>query len=163
MSNSVGIDVLSVIPHLTSGPIFSIPFDPPPTNIILFDTGCAVDGHLNCTVACQKPSMVWENATTLQNCLAYPVVSTLLENNGLDSDGTKIAHRFGILPSQRHTSHIITSLNDCAKDYLNNLGKTDRYTSWSELPAADTVNLSYPEITANREYFVPESVSASLF
>ena len=130
MSTLISINNVSTFAQQTFGPLYGMQANAPLTSLNLFDTGCRVNGRLNCTIACQNPSALWETAETLQNCMIYPAISLLLANDGLDEEGIETANRFGILPSPEHGTTITHSINGCAKDYCDNLPPDGSYSSW---------------------------------
>ncbi|EMC97936.1 hypothetical protein BAUCODRAFT_146537 [Baudoinia panamericana UAMH 10762] len=74
----------------------------------LFEPGCRVGNGWNCTAACLDtnigPTLVWNSTSwtnstyTLQNCIVYPVIASLLASNQLNARSVEIAKKYNIQP-----------------------------------------------------------------
>ena len=95
------------------------------SSIDLFDNGCLIGGQPNCAKACKDQGLVWRDAATLQNCLAYPTVAVLLKNDKLDQSGVEAANQLGISSSEDIIYDITDSINKCANDYCKTLPTND--------------------------------------
>lgn len=127
------------------------------TSAMLFSSGCAVDNIVNCTAACQDPSIVFADAYTLQNCMVVAALSTSALNNiTIDSTGLRIARDFAIDPRAlsfpASASSINQSIHNCFEQYctLNGLiftGEDDlycpRYSASNSFHSLDSPHLCY--------------------
>ena len=86
----------------------------------LYETGCVQsDNHtLNCALSCLDVDAIFGNMSTLQNCLVYPVISSLISNETLESNATQVANRFGIYAnSTTLPEEISTIIQKCFTSY----------------------------------------------
>ena len=101
---SIQIDI-NVLPHISLNPVapsYAYLLADNWYNINLYDAGCKVNGHHNCTIACKDPKSVWEDVNTLHNCIAYQTISALLGDGTLTTQAIDCANSFRILPPLRY-------------------------------------------------------------
>ena len=78
-----------------AGPRWSGPINASPLE--LRKDGCTIEeGVWNCTKACQDVDQVFSSVSTLQNCMVFPQISSLLLNGSLNEAARDTAHKYGI-------------------------------------------------------------------
>ena len=98
---------------------------------ILFSAGCLVDNEkLNCTAACQDPSLIFTNPYTLQNCMVLASLgptklnangSLTLFNQSLSPLSVEVANNFSVdltdpdLP--KLSSIVNATISNCLQQY----------------------------------------------
>ncbi len=98
--------------------------------LMLYSHGCLSDsGIWNCTEACQDVNQIFSSIYTLQNCVAFPQISSLLTNGSLTetarSNALKAAIDEGSYNASDTVYHVISECfqawcdqhSDCAKDH----------------------------------------------
>lgn len=82
---------------LYSATRYSIPSNISTGPLKLYLHGCITDrGIFNCTEACQDVNQIFSSAQTLQNCIVFPQISSLLANGSLTKEARAIAIQAGI-------------------------------------------------------------------
>lgn len=96
------------------------------TSTMLFTDACQQsDRGPNCTSICSKNALMFENMSNLHNCMYYPKIAALSENNSLESSALDIAHDLSIPASKVNlvdnptTRSIRDCLLDCCADNDN--------------------------------------------
>ena len=90
------------------------------STLLLNDKGCGVPQH-DCTTACQDPLMVWSDMNamyTMQNCMAYPVISLMLTEGNLSTSAQDTVRDFNIVDSNSiDLKKIVGTINGCIDQY----------------------------------------------
>ena len=81
---------------------------------LLISTGCAAE-HDNCTSACLRHDLVFGDAATLANCIAYEKIADSLAAGHLTANARKIADRYSIGSSQKTVTAINESIHSCLR------------------------------------------------
>ena len=102
-----------------AGPRWEGPWNSRPLQ--LYRNGCINgDGIWNCTKACQEVDQVFSSAFTLQNCMVFPQISSLLLNDSLTEAARDTARDAGINQSDYNISNTIHDvITGCYKGYCN--------------------------------------------
>ena len=92
--------------------------------LVINERGCSIGvGQHNCTQACLDPRMVWQDQSamyTMQNCMLYPVISSMLSKDSLSDKATTQAEQYGFLNSTAvDLSTIIHVISSCVDDYCS--------------------------------------------
>lgn len=102
---------------------------------VLYSNGCMVNGGTwNCTEACQDVNQIFSSVYTLQNCLEFPQMSSLLANGSLTQAARTTALEAGIDESSYNVSSAVYDIITgclhgwCAQNSkCRKTGGTDKY------------------------------------
>jgi hypothetical protein len=105
----------------------------PAGEIPMYEYGCVFDGQVNCSkTGFHNPALLWRDPMTLQNCLLYPIVSTLLAADRLDSHGIATAKKFDIVDGgDIELSELTKPINECAAEFREQTDATSFFTPLS--------------------------------
>jgi hypothetical protein len=85
---------------------------------VIYTSGCLQsDGSYNCSIACQDSDQVFTSMETFENCLTYPVITSLMAFDNLTDESLNFAQSYGFIVD----ADIIETTNDtlwyCFKQY----------------------------------------------
>lgn len=85
----------------------------------LYSNGCMIGGGTwNCTEACQDVNQIFSSIYTLQNCLEYPQISSLVANGSLTQAARATALKAGIDESSYNVSGTVyDTINGCLRGW----------------------------------------------
>ena len=98
--------------------------------------GCTIDdGTWNCMEACQDVDRIFSSPYTLQNCIAFPQISSLLTNHSLTEAARATAAAAGITESSYNSStmvyDVITGcLNEFCRQHRPDCNPDDLRLQW---------------------------------
>lgn len=89
--------------------------------IRLFSEGCAMPGgSINCSLACQQASLVFEDTATLHNCLHYPTIASALAQGTVATESVEVAASYGIYAGDADPSSTIReTIQQCLTEYCD--------------------------------------------
>ena len=84
----------------------------------LTPTGCSLGGGLrNCTEACAQKELIFNDTSTLANCMALPFISQMLGTSVLSETSRTIATSYGILANNAFANEVESTLTTCFRAY----------------------------------------------
>ncbi|KAI9713400.1 MAG: hypothetical protein M1820_000782 [Bogoriella megaspora] len=102
---------------------FNIPHSQPDI-LLLNEQGCGTGangtGPKNCTAACQDPTLVWGNMNTMQNCMLYPVISSMLALPNLTDYAKGLSRSYGFEDASNENldlNDITNTIANCINEY----------------------------------------------
>lgn len=116
---------------LSSATAYSIPSNTSKGLLELYPYGCITDrGILNCTEACQDVNQIFLSAQTLQNCIVFPQISSLLASGSLTKEARAIAIKAGIDEDSYNMSDtIFKTTTGCLQGWCHQINNCDRVHS----------------------------------
>ena len=136
-SSDTGYDYFSAVPvaNLTLTYQDAIDFEPTSQFITLQDdlrygvqgdlhlhlrltpTGCSLGGTRlrNCSEICVQKELIFNDPSTLANCMAFPFMSQLLDTGILSDNYTAIAQSYGIVAHNGLANEVTSILRNCFK------------------------------------------------
>ncbi|KAI4112417.1 MAG: hypothetical protein LQ345_006435 [Seirophora villosa] len=97
-------------------------------------------GSINCSLACQQASLVFEDTATLHNCLQYPTIASALSRGTVATESVDVAASYGIYAGDADPSSTIReTIQQCLTDYCDSTpGCAESRTSGrdADLPAS---------------------------
>ena len=99
---------------------------------ILTSAGCVVDEKpeqkRDCSKVCTDPTQIFNDTSTLANCMALPLITQMLSSNDVTDSMKEVASSFGISNDTVLSHKVNSTLSDCF------------YTFCQQSPACKEVN-----------------------